>query len=193
MVAKVPYSSTRVLKVFFSIFSSIAHKESTMQMQPILILSPLLGTPRKQGLHSIPAHLWGPEKARVRQPILILSPLNKRVPPPPVAIFFAPTSALQVISTMRRPFQAIYVGVQSPSPLIQPPPPPLKMARKWEGVGVWSVAVTPLPPNLVVGSEEFYCLWQVHLAKNLPRATHTQKRIKTRYVLVKTCFTYLGW
>ena len=44
-------------------------------MQPILILSPLLGTPRTQGLHSISAHLWAPEKAGVRQPILILSPL----------------------------------------------------------------------------------------------------------------------
>ena len=62
-------------------------------MQPILILSPLLG------LRSIPAHLWAPEKAGVRQPILILSPLNPlnksttyHPPPPPVAICFAPTS-----------------------------------------------------------------------------------------------------
>ena len=28
-----------------------------------------------QGLHSNSAHLWAPEKARVRQPILILSPM----------------------------------------------------------------------------------------------------------------------
>ena len=26
---------------------------------------------------------------------------------------------------------------------------------------------------------KFYCLQQVHLAENLPRATHTQNRVKT--------------
>ena len=41
--------------------------------------------------------------------------------------------------------------------------------------------------------EKFYCLRQVHLAENLPQATHTQKRLKTTYVWAKTCFTYLGW
>ena len=38
----------------------------------ILILSPLLETPRMQGLGSISAHLRAPKKARVRSPLLIL-------------------------------------------------------------------------------------------------------------------------
>ena len=66
-------------------------------MQPILILSLLLGTPRMQGLRSIPAHLWAPEKAGVRQPILILSPLNPLkqkyhlpCPPPPCCNVLCP-------------------------------------------------------------------------------------------------------
>ena len=90
-------------------------------MQPILILSPLLGTLRTQGLRSIPAHLWASEKAGVRRPILILSPLNPlkqkyHLPsPPPLLQYFLPRHLhLQVISAMRRPFQAIYVGVRSP-------------------------------------------------------------------------------
>ena len=63
-------------------------------MQPILILSPLLGS-RKRRLRSSPAHLWAPKKAGVRQPILILSPLNPlkqkyHLPPPPCCNVFCP-------------------------------------------------------------------------------------------------------
>ena len=61
-------------------------------MQRILLLSPLLGTPKMQGLRSIPAPLWAREKAVVGQPILTLSQLKPpkqkyhapcRPPPPP--------------------------------------------------------------------------------------------------------------
>ena len=38
---------------------------------PILIFSPLLGTPENAG---VTTHLWAPEKAGVRRPILIFSP-----------------------------------------------------------------------------------------------------------------------
>ena len=74
------------------------------------------------------------------------------MPPPPLLQYFLPLHLhLQVISTMRRPFQAIYVGVRSPlppplaGPLTPPPlpPPTLKVARKREGVGIWPVAATP--------------------------------------------------
>ena len=106
-------------------------------MQPILILSPLLGTLRTQGLRSIPAHLWAHKKAAVRQPILILSPLNPLkqkyhlpCPLPPLLLqYFLPLHLhLQVINAMTRPLQAIYVGVQPPpphlaGPLIPPPDP----------------------------------------------------------------------
>ena len=32
---------------------------------------------------------------------------------------------------------------------------------------------------------KFYCLWQVHLAENLPQATHTQNRAKLHKYGVK--------
>ena len=53
-------------------------------------------------------------------------PLNKsttyHAPPPPVAFFLL---YLKVISTMRRPFHTIYVGVWSPpAPSSCPPNPP---------------------------------------------------------------------
>ena len=45
--------------------------------QPILILSPFVwGPPRMQGLRSISALFWAPEKVGVWQPLLILSPEN---------------------------------------------------------------------------------------------------------------------
>ena len=113
-------------------------------------------------LRSIPAHLWAPEKAGVRQPILIFSPLNPleqkyHLPcPPPLLQYFLPLHLhLQVINAMRRPFQAIYVGVRSPPPPpsswppnpptrpCPPPTPTLKVARKREGVGVWPIAAPP--------------------------------------------------
>ena len=39
---------------------------------------------------------------------------------------------------------------------------------------------------------KFYCLRQVHLAENLPRATQTKNRVKNTRIRPKTCFTYLG-
>ena len=48
-------------------------------------------------------------------------------------------------------------------------------------------------------NSKFYCLRQVGLAGNLPRAMHTQvrhthpKNVKTTEIWPKTCFTYLGW
>ena len=66
---------------------------------------------------------------------------------PPLLQHFWPLHLhLQVISAMRRPFQAICVGVRSPPPPPHPlaAPPPLKVARKREGVGVWPVAATPV-------------------------------------------------
>ena len=43
--------------------------------QPLLILSPLMRTPRTHRLRSTSALIWAPEKAGVRHPLLILSPL----------------------------------------------------------------------------------------------------------------------
>ena len=43
---------------------------------PLLILSPLMGTPpRTQGLCSTSAFMWAPKKVGERLPLLILSPL----------------------------------------------------------------------------------------------------------------------
>ena len=80
-------------------------------------------------------------------------PLNKSTtyhpPPPPVAVFLLLHLYLKVISAMRQPFQAIYVGVRSPpAPSSCPPPPPaVKVAPKREGVSVWPIVPDPPPPR----------------------------------------------
>ena len=48
--------------------------EKARVRRPLLSVSPLLGTPRMQGLTSNSALFWAPEKAGVRQPFVILSP-----------------------------------------------------------------------------------------------------------------------
>ena len=44
-----------------------------------------------------------------------------------------------------------------------------------------------------IGFRKFYCLRQVHVAENLPQATHTRNRVKTTSIRAKKCFTYHGW
>ena len=46
--------------------------------------------------------------------------------------------------------------------------------------------------HIFLRGSKFYCLRQVHLAENLPRATHTQNRVETTQIRAKTSFTYLG-
>ena len=43
-----------------------------------------------------------------------------------------------------------------------------------------SVIVTVTWTLLLKYNQKFCCLWQVHLAENLPQATHTQNRVKTK-------------
>ena len=123
-------------------------------MQAILILSPLLGTSRTQGLRSIPAPLWAPEKAGVRQPILILSPLNPlkqkyHLPSPPVATFFAPTSAPPSDQRDEKAISShICRGKEPPPPPSSWPPnpptrPPPPHPESGTEVGVWPAAATP--------------------------------------------------
>ena len=86
-------------------------------------------------------------------------PLNTsttyHTPPPLLQFFFANIHTAKMSTAMRGSFQAVYVGVQvPPSPSAGPrpppepappplPPPALKLAGKWEGVGVWPVATPP--------------------------------------------------
>ena len=58
----------------------------------------------------------------------------------------------------------------------------LALASTWLFGGDWAMH-----------RSKFYCLRQVHLAENLPQATHTQNRVKTTQMRAKACFTYLGW
>ena len=55
-------------------------------------------------------------------------------------------------------------------PLLSQPLPP-----GWGILGLPGDQLTPPPKT----HKNFYCLRQVHLAENLPRATHTQKRVET--------------
>ena len=73
-------------------------------------------------------------------------PLNTSTtmpPPPPVAIFFCQhTYRKNVLSH-------VCWGPGAPLPFSRPqtpPPPALKLAGKWEGVGVWPDGTPPPPP-----------------------------------------------
>ena len=63
------------MEVLCSICALIWAPKTAGLRQPIVILSPLLGTPENGGVCSISALNWGCKKAGWRQPVVILSPL----------------------------------------------------------------------------------------------------------------------
>ena len=70
--------------------------------------------------------------------------------PPPLQFFLLLHMYLKVISAMRRPFQAIYVGVWSiPAPSSWPPtpPPPPRRESGTEAGRSWRMAHCPDPPG----------------------------------------------
>ena len=54
-----------------------------------------------------------------------------------------------------------------------------KKAQKGGGMWRFPLYTGLLGCDLTTSARWFYCLWQVHLAENLPQATHTQNSVKT--------------